>query len=414
MADIAEPEPAPALSRRNRVNLTILALATALNRSAPPLVVLAGGLVGLLIAPSPVWATLPVALVVVGMGAFSYPAAAIMKRLGRRTGLVLGSGAAALAQLGAAAAIMAGSFVGFCIAMTAIGANQAFVHQYRFAAAENVPASRVSYAISLMLLSGLVSAYVGPELGRVGRDWIVGAPFAGGFLAVAGLNVVAGILLLGYQEFDRDEVESDEPIRPTWQIVRQPVYIVAAAAAGLSYAVMSLIMTAAPISMHSMHGHSLQATALTIESHIAAMYLPSLFTGALVVRLGVYRAMVIGVVILFGCVVIASWRQGVIHYWLALVMLGVGWNFLFTAGSTLITTTYTHAERFRAQGVNDLIVFGTMAVVSLAAGVLLEYAGWRFLTLSTLPLLALMLALVWDATLRSKQAAHEIPEASRR
>ena len=363
--------------------------------------VLAGGLVGLLLAPSPVWATLPVALVVVGMGAFSYPAAAIMRRLGRRTGIVLGSAVAALAQVGAAGAIIIGSFAGFCVALTVIGANQAFVQQYRFAAAENVPASRVSYAISLMLLSGLVSAYIGPELGKVGRDWIAGAPFAGAFVAVAGLNVLAALLLMAYREQGWEETVANEPVRPTLQIVKQPTYIVAAAAAGLSYAVMSLIMTAAPISMHTVHGHSLDATALAIESHITAMYLPSLFTGLLVARIGAYRCMVIGVAILAGAVGVAAWQHGAVHYWLALVLLGVGWNFLFTAGSTLITTTYRASERFRAQGVNDLIVFGTMALVTLAAGALLQYAGWRALTLSTLPLLVLMLVLVWRVTRRS-------------
>ena len=186
--------------RRRIANLVILSLATGINRTAPPLTILAGGLVGLELGPSPVWATMPLALVVVGMGAGSYPAAAIMRRIGRRWGFVLATLVSLVASLGAASAIMQASFSGFCLAMVAIGANQAFVQQYRFAAAENVPPSWVSHAVSLMLLSSLVSAWAGPELGQSGRDWIEGAPFAGAFVGLAGLSLLAALLLSFYRE----------------------------------------------------------------------------------------------------------------------------------------------------------------------------------------------------------------------
>ena len=157
---------------------------------------------------------------------------------------------------------------------------------------------------------------------------------------------------------------------------------------------MSLIMTAAPISMHAHQGHSLNATAFAIQSHIIAMYLPSVLMGTLIGRFGVYRIMMVGVVIMGTCIVVAAWRQEPVHYWSALVMLGIGWNCLFTAGSTLITETYRPSERFKAQGFNDMVVFGVMAVVSLAAGVLLEYAGWALLAISTAPLLVSVLILI--------------------
>ena len=388
-------------------NLAILGVATMLNRVAAPLIVLVGGLLGLVLAPDPALATLPVALHVVGMGLCAYPASSIMRRIGRRAGFVLGSLFAAVASIAAALSITAESFTGLCIASTVIGANQAFVHQYRFAAAENVSPARVSHAVSLLLLVSLVSAFVGPELGRHGRDWVDGAPFAGAFFALAVLHVFAALLLAAYREDGGTEQDASEggAERPLIRILAQPVYVVAVAAAALSFAVMSMTMTAAPISMHAMHGHGLDVTAWAIEGHILGMYLPSLFTAALIVRLGVYKTMSTGVVFLASSTAIALLGDSTAHFMAALVLLGVGWNFLYTAGSTLITTTYRHAERFKAQGLNDLIVFGTMATLTLAAGVLLELTGWQGLLWCTLPPLALMFALILWLPRESASAA---------
>ena len=380
--------------RTSRANLAILSIATMLNRSAVPLIVLVGGLSGLVLAPDPAFATLPVALNVVGMGLCTYPASSVMRRIGRRAGFVLASVVGGLAAIAGAFSIMAESFTGLCIASAALGANQAFVHQYRFAAAENVPPSRVSQAISLLLFVSLVSALAGPELGRHGRDWVADAPFAGAFLALAVVHFVAALILAGYRDVNVAPSTSDEPERPLGRILAQPPYVLAVAAAAFAYAVMTMMMTAAPISMHAMHGFGLDVTAWAIEGHVLAMFLPSLITGALIVRFGVYAVMTAGVAILVGSVTVAWVGHSAMHFVVALILLGVGWNFLFTAGSTLITTTYRQTERFKAQGLNDLIVFGTMAILTLAAGVLLEIVGWRGLLLCTLPFLALMLAVL--------------------
>ena len=379
-----------------------------LNRSAVPLIVLVGGLSGLALAPDPALATLPVALNVVGLGVCTYPAASIMRRIGRRIGFVLASAVAALSAAAAAWSIMAGSFTGLCIACAVLGTNQAFVHQYRFAAAENVPSSRVSHAISLLLLVSLVSALAGPELGRHGRDWVDDAPFAGAFFGLAVVHVLAALLLAGYRDVGTAQKTSAGSERPLRRILFQPSYVVAAAAAAVAYAVMSMMMTAAPISMHAMHGFGLDVTAWAIEGHVLAMFLPSLVTGTLVVRLGEHVVMAVGVAILAASTTVAWLGEGALHYIAALILLGVGWNFLFTAGSTLITTTYSHVERFKAQGLNDLIVFGTMALLTLAAGVLLELVGWRGLLLCTLPFLALMLVLLvfMPREPRSEAGAH--------
>lgn len=395
-------EPASSADRsRSRANLAILGIATMLNRTAVPMIVLVGGLSGLVLAPDPALATLPVALNVMGLGLCTYPASSIMRRIGRRWGFVLGSAVGSVSAIAAALSIMAESFTGLCIACTVLGANQAFVHQYRFAAAENVPQSRVSQAISLLLFVSLVSALAGPELGRHGRDWVDDAPFAGAFLGLAAVHFLAALLLAGYRDAGLAQDTNDGSERPLLRILAQPSYVMAVAAAAFAYAVMTMMMTAAPISMHAMHGFGLDVTAWAIEAHVVAMFLPSLITGALIARFGVYVVMTSGVAILAGSAAVAWVGQDAVHFVVAMILLGVGWNFLFTAGSTLITTTYRQAERFKAQGLNDLIVFGTMAVLTLAAGVLLELAGWRGLLLCTLPFLAAMLVLLvfmpWQA-----------------
>ena len=378
----------------SRANLAILALATMLNRTAVPLIVLVGGLAGLALAPDPALATLPVALNVVGLGVCTYPASSIMRHIGRRAGFVLGSAVGGLAAVAAAFSIVTASFTGLCVSCAVLGANQAFVHQYRFAAAENVPSSRVSQAISLLLVVGLVSAFAGPELGRHGRDWMEGAPFAGAFLGLAALHFLSALLLAGYRDAGPSKQTTEGTERPLGLILAQPSYIVAVAAAAMSYAVMTMMMTAAPISMHAVHGFGLDVTAWAIEGHVVAMFLPSVITGTLIARIGVRAIMFAGVVILATAPGVAWLGESALNYAGGLVLLGVGWNFLFTAGSTLITTTYRHSERFKAQGLNDLIVFGTMAIMTLAAGVLLELVGWRGVLLCTLPFLAVMLALL--------------------
>ena len=390
--------------RTSRANLAILVVATMLNRSAVPLIVLVGGLAGLVLAPDPAFATLPVALNVVGLGLCTYPASSIMRRVGRRIGFLSASAVGGLAAIAAALSIMAGSFAGLCIACAVLGANQAFVHQYRFAAAENVSPSRVGQAISLLLFVSLVSAFAGPELGRHGRDWVDGAPFAGAFLGLAAVHFLAALTLAGYRDVGVAEQAGGGPERPLGRILAQRPYVIAVAAAAFGYAVMTMMMTAAPISMHAKHGFALDVTAWTIEAHVLAMFLPSLVTGALIARFGVYVVMAAGVTVLAASVAVGWIGQGAPHYIAALVLLGVGWNFLFTAGSTLITTTYSHAERFKAQGLNDLIVFGTMALMTLAAGVLLELAGWRGLLLCTLPFLVAMLALLCFAPREARSA----------
>ena len=389
---------------KSRANIAILSIATMLNRTATPMLVLVGGLSGLVLAPDPALATLPVAANVVGLGLCTYPASSIMRRIGRRAGFVLASVVAGFSAIAAAFFIMAGSFAGLCIASAVLGANQAFVHQYRFAAAENVSPARVGQAISLLLFVSLVSAFAGPELGRHGYAWVDDAPYAGGFLGLAVIHFLAALLLVGYRDAGPREDADRGAERPLRRILSQPSYVIAVSAAALSFAVMTMMMTAAPISMHAMHGFGLDVTAWAIEGHVLAMFAPSLITGFLIARLGAYVVMNAGAVTLAASVAVAWNGASAAHFIAAMILLGLGWNFLFTAGSTLITTTYNHAERFKAQGFNDFIVFGTMAFLTLAAGVLLQLVGWRGLLLCTLPFIGVMLTLLWFMPRAAKPA----------
>lgn len=390
-------------------NLGILGVANALNRSVSPMVTFVGGLVGLKLAPHPIWATAAPAILVIGMGLSAYPVASLMGRIGRRNGFLLMSLIGALASIVAALAIIAESYVIFCAAMLGIGANIACVQQYRFAATENVARDRASTAISLVLFTGVAAAFIGPEVGVQAKGWIDSAPFAGSFLVLAALGLLTTAILAFYREdaSDADATTNDhEPARPLHDIAGQSSYRIATLCGMVAYGVMSLIMTATPISMHLGHGFSLRESGIVMQSHVAAMYLPSLITGKLIALWGLGPVMLAGLALMAACMSINLTNADFGHYWLALVCLGIGWNFLFVAGTSLLNKSYRRNERFKAEGLNDGFVFTTMAIVALGAGVLVELVGWRWTNIAMIPVLAgtgLVLLLGWrhlDGTAR--------------
>ncbi|MGH1482362.1 MAG: MFS transporter [Geminicoccales bacterium] len=382
-------------------NLSILGIANALNRSVSPMVTFVGGLVGIKLASNPIWATVAPAILVIGMGLSAYPVASLMGRIGRRNGFLLLSLIGAVASSVAALAIMAESYVVFCAAMLGIGANIACVQQYRFAAAENIAKERASTAISLVLFTGVAAAFIGPEVGVQAKEWIENAPFAGSFLVLAALGILTTIVLAFYQDDASDgdaDVRDHEHARPLRDIAGQTSYRIATLCGMVAYGVMSLIMTATPISMHLGHGFSLRESGIVMQSHVAAMYLPSLITGKLISSWGLGPVMLAGLVLMAACLLINLAHEGFGHFWVALVCLGIGWNFLFVAGTSLLNKSYRRSERFKAEGLNDGFVFTTMAVVALGAGVLVELVGWRWTNIAMIPILAgtgFMLILGW-------------------
>lgn len=378
-------------------NVILLAFASAMAMSLAPAMVFIGGIVGGELAIDSRMATLPVAFMVVGTALSTIPAAMLMQKLGRKRGFLLGAAGGILACLLASLAISVQSFWLFVLASACTGFHLAFVQQYRFAAAESVSPEQAGKAISFVLVGGVIAAFTGPELARVCADWL-DVRFAGSFLAMALLIAGALILLLALQE-EADTAQKAVPdvhqSVSAFTLFSRTGFLIAVTGGVVSYAVMSFIMTATPISMHVMDGHSLDMTARVIQSHVAAMYLPSLLTGMIIGALGVRNIMSLGTLLLLACSGIALMGHELMHYWWALVLLGIGWNFLFVGSTTLLTRQYASEERFKAQAVNDFAVFGLQAIASLSAGPVIHQLGWQWVNLLPIPVLLVMLLLLF-------------------
>lgn len=369
-------------------NIVLLCLCQLISATGSIVLVTLGGIIGSRLAGDPAWATLPVSIMVVAVAATTVPATLLMRAIGRRRGFALSSLSAACAVLLAAQALASDSFVLFIAAAGLFGVNMAFTQQYRYAAAESVDPALAARAISLVLLGAIGGALVGPELVRWGQFSIAKVPYAGTLVAVGGLYVLQAVLFLFLGPMrGEDGGRFDGNQRPLSSIVSQPLFIVAVLGGTTAYGVMTLIMTATPLSMHVMDGYSLDETAEIIRSHVLGMYAPSLVSGFLMERLGIARMMALGAAGLTAACIVGLQGQSVMHYWLALLLLGVGWNFLYVGGTTMLTLSYSIAERFRAQAVNEFCVFGTSAAASLLAGTVLYHFGWPTLVLMPLPLL---------------------------
>lgn len=375
--------------------MLLLALCQALFMTCTSLSVATAALVGLRIAPLPALATLPIGLMFLVVMTSTLPASLFMRRVGRRRGLMSGAAAGALGGAVAAAGIVVQSFALFSMGLCFLGLFSSFSQYYRFAAAEAAPDGFKARAISLVLAGGVVAAFTGPNLARVTVDLVPGAPFAGGFLAVAGLGVVCTLVLAQIRIPPPSHEEITAVRRPMRIIAATPVFMVAVLGATVAYGSMNLVMTSTPLAMQ-FHAHPFGDTASVIQWHVFAMFAPSFFTGRLIQRFGVLRMMVTGCVLLGACVLVNVTGVDYEHFWSALVLLGVGWNFLFIGGTTLLTEAYTPAEKAKAQGVNDLLVFSMVALTATLSGVLHESLGWRAINVWVVPGLVLAaVACLW-------------------
>ena len=372
--------------------LIVLLAAQCFGQTAAPILVLLGGLIGAQIAPSANLMTLPLAFMIIGTAATTAPASMLMARVGRKIGFLFGSGLAVFASLLAALGVYQQSFTVFCLAAFLIGSYLAFLQQYRFAVAESVAPDAVPKSLSILMLAGIVAALLGPEVGRR-FSFVDGLPdFVGSFLGLAVMMAMSFLILLLFfrdTEIQADTAAGDE--RPLGVVLRQPTVILAIASAVVGYTIMSLIMTATPVSMHELDQHSLDATTWVVQSHILAMYIPSLFSGFLIARFGVLRIIQSGFLLMLICVVVGWGRPELMHYFGSMVLLGVGWNFLFLGGTTLLTQSYRMSERFKVQATNDFLIFGLQAVGSLGAGVLLATLGWNGVLAFSLPWLLVLI-----------------------
>lgn len=377
-------------------NLVILVVCQLISATGSIVMVTLGGIIGSSLVTNKAFSTLPLSMMVVAVAATTIPATMLMRKVGRRKGFAMASICAATAVLVAILALKQSSFALFVLAAIMFGVNMAFTQQYRYAAAESVPPRYVARAVSFVLVGSIGGAIVGPELATRGQYWIAAIPFAGTMLALCALFALQAVLFL-FLGAARDHAELEEQggERALGELVRQPLFVVAVLGGTVGYGLMTLVMTATPLSMHVNDGFSLEATAAVIRAHVLGMYVPSLVAGFLIEKLGVTRLMFVGALGLLATSIIGLQGHSFMHYWWGLVLLGVGWNFLYVGGTTLLTYTYSMAERFRAQAVNEFLVFGTSATASLLAGTVMHFFGWRTLMLVPIPiLLAICVALI--------------------
>lgn len=379
----------------NRNIVTIL-IAQPLLLAIAPMLILIGGLMGLYYAPSPSLATLPVACMVIGTALAASPAAATYRAVGRRSGALIGAALALVGALIGAGATLVESFLMLCLATGLSGAAIAFGQQLRFAAVEALDdPTNAPKVLSAILLASLVSAFIGPEIGARG-DTLFDTRYLGAFVLLAVLITLAGSLFLLLDIPPASNNADTQASVSRRALLSNPDIVLAIASSAIGFAVMTFVMTATPLSMQYGCNHSGEATKWVIQSHIIAMFLPSLITPKLLARFGIHKVMLAGVSAYLLVLIVALTGQAVIHFWWALVLLGIGWNFLFLAGNALLAKSYSAAQANTAQGLNDTLVFGAQAVASLSAGVVYGLLGWNAIIWLSLPAtLTLFAVLVW-------------------
>ena len=379
-----------------RRNAVILASAQALYGATITAVVVSAGLVGSQLSPSASWATLPMSVVIIGTAVTTFPISLMMRRIGRRPGFVLCALAGAVGALIGMLAIFQRSFGLFLLGCFLLGVYQASASYYRFAAADVASPVFRPKAISWVMTGGIVAALIGTVLVMYTVDLFAPVTFAGTW-AVMGVLAMAGAVLLLMVDIPLTEKHDAPSGRPLGVIARQPRYVVAALTAMLAYGIMMLVMTATPVAMLGC-GFSVKDSSWVIQWHALAMFVPSFFTGSLIARYGAEKISALGMALLVGAAVSGLLGIHFENFAIGLILLGLGWNFGFLGGTTMLTETYEPEEKNKAQGLNDLLVFATTAVTSLSAGKLLAWFGWEGVNYAVFPMVVLALGMiVWLA-----------------
>ncbi|MFT7175517.1 MAG: putative MFS family arabinose efflux permease [Halioglobus sp.] len=372
----------------------LLACANAIIMSASPMVLLIGSIIGAKLAPSEQLATLPIALMVIGTAIGVIPASRGMAKFGRKTTFLVFVSFGIATLLLSAKALAEQSFMVFCLSSAMLGFTNAAIYQLRFAAMESVPLAKGPTAASIIMCSGIVSAFLGPELAVLGRT-LSKVEYQGSFW-LATVSMLCGALIL---MFYRPAAQTVAPIRgearPLRVMLQNPTLVLAISSAVAGFVIMSFVMTATPISMHLHQGHSLEDTKWVLQSHVAAMFLPSLFTVWLFKTLSIRGLMSAGLACFIATVAIGLVDATVMGYWGQLVMLGIGWNFLFVSGTALLPTAHEPGQQFRAPALHDSVVFTAQAIASLTAGLAITYMSWEGMLLMCCVPLAFIVVLMW-------------------
>ncbi len=380
---------------RTKRNVILLAVCQALAQSGSSLTATVAALAGFLIAEDKSLATLPMAFQFLGTMLSTIPASFFMHQVGRRIGFTVGM-CFGLAGAGLSVyALFSINFPLLVIGALLLGVHNAFWQYYRFAATDTASEEYRSRAISYVLAGGVVAAFVGPELAKVSIDLFEPVKFAGGYTAVMGI-ILMSMCVMQFIQIPRPTAEErSRSGRPVLEIVSQPKFVVALMSAMFGYAVMILMMTATPLAMQFC-GHSFSDTAFVIEWHMVGMFAPSFFTGHLIKRFGVLNVITVGIALMLGSAAIGFSGIAVTQFWGALFLLGVGWNFMFIGGTTLVVESYRPEERAKVQAFNDFTVFTFVAIASFSSGAIQHLWGWDWInTAMLLPMLIVLTATVW-------------------
>ena len=378
--------------REARRTAIILAASQAIIGSAAPIAISMGALAGhYLLGPDKSLATAPITGFNLGVALGALPAAAIIRKLGQRNGFMTGTVVTALGGLVSTVALFHGSFWLFAFGLAVIGVGGAFVQQFRFAAADNAPPEFKARAISFVLAGGIITAVLGPQIVIFTRELFAPVMFAGSFasilvLAAAGA-VILSFLRLPAKAMRKVDVATSDA-RPLVEIVTQPRFVAALFCAVGSYALMSFVMTGAPLAMVGC-GLSEDAATLGISWHVMAMFGPSFFTGSMIHRFGAERIVATGLILLIGCAVVALSGLALWQFWTALVLLGLGWNFGFIGATAMVAASYRPSENGKVQGFHDFVLFGSVACASLMSGMVYNAWGWTMLNWMIFPVTAL-------------------------
>jgi MFS family permease len=394
------------VSKRNTRNVVVLSICQGLFNSGRTLAFISAALVAIsMLGDNLTLVTAPITMMLVGTAAGTLPSAHLMRILGRKAGFVIGTTVGAIGSAVAAIAVGNNDFILFNFGIFLFGIYGGTAHQYRFAAADVAPEHIKAKSVSIVVAMGVVGALVGPETTLLTKNIFGLAPFEGTFWALCVFCVLAAIIVLGIDIPRLTKAEVADGGRPLGQIVVIPTFVVALIAALFGYMVMNLLMTATPVTMR-VEAFTDNNIARVIQWHVVGMFAPGFFTGSLIQKFGVVRIIVTGSALLLLSVIVSLAGDSFAYFFVALFLLGVGWNFAFTGGTVLLTEVHTPSERAKVQGMNDFILFTGLALSSLSAGMIYFYFGWMWVNLATAPLiLTILVPAIWLRSVRRKEQA---------
>ena len=395
----------PVVPDRTRRNVVLLSICQALAQSGSSLIATVAALAGFLIAEDKSVATLPMACQFLGTMLSTIPASFFMQRFGRRVGFTVGMCFGLTAAGLSVYALFSINFPLLVFAALLFGIHNAFWQYYRFAATDTASPEFRSKAISFVLAGGVIAAFIGPELAKVSIDFFEPVKFAGAYAAVM-VVILISMTVMQFVEIPRPTAEErSKSGRPLLKIMGQPKFVVAVLSAMLGYAMMILVMTATPLAMQFC-GHSFNDTAFVIEWHMLGMFAPSFFTGHLIKKFGVLNVITVGVLLMLGSATTGLSGIAVSQFWGALFLLGVGWNFMFVGGTTLLLETYRPEERAKVQAFNDFTIFTVVAIASFSSGAIQHHFGWEWITAGMFaPMMIVLVATTWLRFINRRAAA---------